>query len=99
VPDGVTILVSASISFGLALAVLYLSRRAGLTDVQAAVSAERSALVETIKSRVSALEAENERLKTDMDYLKRENEQLRIEVDRLRRYIIDHRVGPTDAGD
>jgi predicted RNase H-like nuclease (RuvC/YqgF family) len=98
VPDLASVVAAAAISFGVALAVLYLSHRAGLTDIQASVSGAQRTLVETLKARVDNLEAENRRLKEDMDYLKRENEQLRVEVDRLRRYIIENKLGSADAG-
>ena len=98
-PDLASVILSALISLGLALAVLYLSQRAGLTDIQASVSGAQRTLVDTLNARVDVLEEENARLKEDVAYLKRENAHLRDEVDRLRRYIIDNKVGPSGAAD
>jgi len=98
-PDIASIIISAIISLGLALAVLYLSQRAGLTDIQASVSGAQRTLVETLKHRLDAVEAENRRLENRVEYLENELTVALKELDRLRRYIIDHKVGPTDAGD
>ena len=90
-PDSlITVLVSAGVAFVLALGTLALSRRAGISDVDAVVREQRGALVETLKTRVEHLEAENQRLAGDIAYLRRENEQLRKEVARLQAHIIKH---------
>jgi predicted RNase H-like nuclease (RuvC/YqgF family) len=92
-PDIASVLAAAGISFGISLAVLYISHRSGLTDIQAAVSGAQRTLVETLSARVEVLEDENRRLEEDIKYLKRENETLRAELDRLRRYIIENKLG------
>jgi len=88
-PDSlVSIVASASIALGVALATLFLARRAGLTDVQREVREERGALVDTLRGRIALVEEENGRLRSDVEYLKRENEQLRAEVQRLEQHIL-----------
>lgn len=89
------VIVPAAIAFLAALGTLYLARKAGLSDVDAAVREQRGALVATLKTRVDHLEAENRRLQSDIDYLKHENEQLRTEIARLSAELI--RIGIHEA--
>ena len=97
-PDSaISILISAGIAFGIALGSVAVARRAGLSDVDAVMREQRGALVETLKTRVEHLEAENKRLSDDIEYLRRENEQLRIEVARLQRHIIQHDMEQPDG--
>ena len=95
-PELLSIIVASVVSLGVALAVLGLSRKAGLSDVDKTLSTQRGALVATLTYRVEHLENENTRLTEDNEYLRHELEQLRIEVQRLERYIIKHRVGDSD---
>lgn len=77
------IVMPAFIAFIAAVGTLWLARKAGLSEVDAAVREQRGALVSTLKTRVDHLESENKRLAGEIDYLMRENEQLRKEVARL----------------
>jgi cell division protein FtsB len=97
-PDLPSILISAATAFAVALGLLYLAHRAGLTDIQREVDRETDRLATALRVRVETLETENERLKADVDYLKRENAELRTQLDRLRDYIILHKIEAPDIG-
>lgn len=83
------VLVPAAVAFLIALATLYVSRKAGLSDIDAAVDVQRGMLVSTLKTRVELLEQENARQKAEIERLERENDDLRRRVDRLERALAD----------
>jgi len=96
-PELLSIIVASVVSLGVALAVLGLSRKAGLSGVDKTLSTQRGALVATLTGRLDLLENENEKLAEDNKSLRREVEQLRAEVRRLERYIVKNKVGDDDA--
>jgi cell division protein FtsB len=83
-----SIVIPTAIAFLVALGTLFLARKAGLSEVDAAVREQRGALVATLSKRVEHLENENRKLQSDIDYLRHENEQLRTEVARLSAQLI-----------
>ena len=98
-PDLPSILVSAATAFAVALGLLYLAHKAGLTDIQREVDREIDRLTTALRLRVETLEGENELLKADVSYLKRENARLATEIDKLHKYILLHNIEVTpDAG-
>lgn len=97
-PDLPSILISAATAFGVALGLLYLAHRAGLTDIQREVDRETDRLASALRVRVETLETENRRLQADIDYLKRENAELREKLERLRDYVVLHKIEAPDIG-
>lgn len=84
------ILISAVVSFAVALGLLFLAQRAGLTDVQ-----ER--LVSNLKDRIVVLEAESKRkdiviaqLEGEIAALERRYARLEEEYERLRHVVENH---------
>lgn len=82
-PDLATVILSAAVSFGVALGLLWLAHKAGLTDVQ-----ER--LVAALKDRVQVLEDENTRkdgkiaqLEAEVAALERRYARLERDYERL----------------
>jgi predicted nuclease with TOPRIM domain len=97
-PDLPSVLISAATAFAVALGLLFLAHRAGLTDLQREVDRETDRLATALRVRVETLETENKRLQADIDYLKRENAELREQLQRLRDYIITHKIEAPDLG-
>jgi predicted nuclease with TOPRIM domain len=97
-PDLPSILISAATAFAVALGLLYLAHRAGLTDIQREVDRETDRLATALRQRVETLETENKQLKADIDYLKRENAELRDKLERLRDYVVLHNIEATPDG-
>ena len=96
-PDLPSILISAATAFAVALGLLYLAHRAGLTDIQREVDREIDRLTTALRLRVETLEGENELLKADVSYLKRENARLASEIDKLQKYILLHQIETPDG--
>ena len=96
--DIASVLASAATAFGVALGLLFLANRAGLTDLQREVKKETDRLATALRVRVETLESENKRLLADIDYLKRDNAELRVQLDKLRSYVILHKIEAVDVG-
>jgi predicted nuclease with TOPRIM domain len=76
VPDLASVLVSASVSFAVALGLLFIAHRSGFTDVQAK-------LIAALKDRVAQLEAEAIRNAAEIVRLEAEIANLERRYDRL----------------
>jgi predicted nuclease with TOPRIM domain len=90
VSDVAAVVVASAASFGAAIGLVWLSKRAGLSDVQRDLRTESHLLAEALKDRVELLETENASLKAELATLERrygrleqENEALRERVERL----------------
>jgi predicted nuclease with TOPRIM domain len=90
VSDVAAVAAAAAASFGAALGLVWLAKRAGLTDVQRDLRTEAHLLAEALKDRVDLLEAENASLKMEVETLERrygrlerENQKLRERIDKL----------------
>jgi biopolymer transport protein ExbB/TolQ len=94
--DLMSVIISALLAFGVALATLWLAKRAGLTDVQREVRLEGDRLVAQLKDRVALLEAERREDKGRIAELERENTELRRRVERLERAIADQVIYADD---
>lgn len=91
--DFVSVIISAAISFGLALATIVLLSRSGYTDVQRELRLESDRLINKLKDRIALLEAERAEDKQRIEELERENVVLQHRVDRLETLIADKAMG------
>lgn len=87
-----SVFVSAAVTFSVALATLWLAKRAGLTDVQREVRVEADRLISQLKDRVALLERERAEDKILIDALEKENAELRERVERLEHAIADKAI-------
>ena len=79
----VGIAVASVVALAASVGAWVLYQRVGLSGVQQEVRSERGALIQTLKTRIEHVEAENERLTRENELLKHDIEQLRQQVQRL----------------